>query len=703
LNTIRLTIDGQQIETTEGKSVLGAALDAGIYIPHLCHHGDLSPHGACRLCVVEIDGVDDILTSCTTLATSGMEVTTRSVKVDQIRRLAMELMMAAHPSDCTTCPKYLKCELQSLAQYLGITDSRLRRRPKEVAVNTGNPLILHDLTRCVLCGRCVRACHDLRGVEVLNYTKIDGETFIGTGADLLVDTGCRFCGACVEVCPTGALRDQEGIIDPGVPRKTALVPCKGTCPAGIDIPRYVRLIREKDYSAALAVIREKVPFPDVLGHICTQFCETACRRNELNESVAIRELKRFAAANGDQSWKKHVKQEQPTDKQVAVVGAGPAGLTAAYYLAKQGHGVTIFEALPFPGGMTRVGIPEYRLPRQVIANEIKEIENAGVDIKLNTRVNSLDELFAKGFHAVLISVGTHQGVKLPIPGGDLPGVLVNTSFLQDASLGKDMKLGKKVLILGGGNVAFDCARVACRLGADEVHLACLESRESMPASLEEVQQGEEEGIIVHPSHTFVRIVDEQGIVAGVECLDVESFGFDENKRPQIKVAEGSEHIIEADTVIFAVGQRPEIPESFGVDTGRGNTVQVDPETLATNREGVFAAGDAVSGTASVIAAIASGRKAAASMDQFLGGSGDIEEVLAPVIDPSAWLGRVENFATRKRCPVSVTPVDLRVDNFDEVDHCYSEDTAVKESDRCLQCDLRTQITVPRFWGDYSTR
>lgn len=704
--TIKLKIDGQEVESIKGKTVLAAALEAGIYIPHLCYHPDLSPLGACRVCVVEIAGMADMVTSCTTLAEEGMDVKTKTDGVAQVRRLAVELMMAAHPADCTTCPKYLKCELQSLAQYLGITDSRLRRRLRETPVNTMNPLFLHDLTRCVLCGRCVRACHELRGVKVLHYIKKDGETFIGIGYGdtLLADAGCRFCGACAEVCPTGALRDRDGLIEPEINRKAALVPCKGACPAGIDIPRYLHFIREKDYAQALAVIRERVPFPNVLGRICNHPCEVACRRRELNEAVAIRELKRFAAAHDDRNVRENAWQVPPTGKRIAVVGAGPSGLTAAYYLSRQGHSVTVFEALPFPGGMMRVGIPAYRLPREVVAAEVAAIERAGVEIMTNARVPSVDALLAQGFDACLVAVGAHQGMKLPIPGADREGVLVNTQFLRDVSLGKEVKPGDKVVVLGGGNVAFDCARIARRLGAAEVHLACLESRDKMPADLAEIEQGEEEGIVIHPSRTFVQITgDAQGRVAGVVCQEVRSFAVDETGRIQIEAVEGSEHILPAETVIFAVGQYPEIPEAFNLKTGRGNTVQVDAESLATGKEGVFAAGDAVTGTVSVIAAIAAGRKAAVAVDRYLGGDGAIDEVWAEAAVPVDWLGCKEKFAYLERRPLPVIPVQQRIDNFDEINQCYDEESALKEAERCLQCNLRTGITEPKFWGAYQLR
>jgi NADH dehydrogenase/NADH:ubiquinone oxidoreductase subunit G len=220
LETITLDIDGFEVQTKQGKSVLEAALDAGIYIPNLCYHPNLSPLGACRLCLVEIEGMRGLPTACTTLATDKMVVKTRTPQIELIRRVSMEMMLATHPADCLVCSQNLNCELQAMAQYLGITEQRLRCRTKEIPPNTSNPLFVLDLNKCILCGRCVRACHELRGVGVLSFIKRGKETFIGTAFDRsLADAGCSFCGFCVEVCPTGALRDKYGLLETGRDRE----------------------------------------------------------------------------------------------------------------------------------------------------------------------------------------------------------------------------------------------------------------------------------------------------------------------------------------------------------------------------------------------------------------------------------------------------------------------------------------------------
>jgi len=698
---IKLNIDGRDVETQKGKSVLDAALDAGIYIPHLCHHPDLPPIGACRLCIVEIEGMEGLIPSCVTPAVNDMIVRTKSETIDRMRRLALELTLAGHPADCGTCDKYLNCELQSLKQYFSCEDLRVRNRSKLLPINNTNPLFVHDPNKCVVCGRCVRACQELRGVGVLFYTKKEKETLTGTAADLpLADAGCRFCGACAEVCPTGAIQDKEELVR-DKKRKAALIPCRYTCPAEIDVPRYVRLISEKNYSAAAAVIREKVPFPEVLGYVCDRICEDVCRRGEVNEAVSIRELKRFAAEHDEQRvWEESLSKKDSTGKKVGVIGSGPSGLTAAYYLANQGHAVTVFEALPFAGGMMRCGIPEYRLPRNVLDNEIKDIVNRGVEIKTGIKIDSIDALFEEGFDAVIVAIGTHQGQKLSIPGVDGKRVLLGVDFLKDINLGNEVEIGDKIMVLGGGNVAFDCARAARRLGAGEVHLACPESREDMPATDDEISQGEEEGIIVHPARSFTRILGENGGITGVEFLNVASLSFDEDNSPCIEVVEDSAHILEADTVIFAIGQCPQIPQGFGLDTLPGNLIEIDSFSFSTSKEGVFAAGDAVIGTSSVIKAIASGRRAAIAADRYLEGNGIIDQTLVAAGEPEQCLGFEEGFAFLTRCKESRVPPEERVNSFCRVVRDMDEKTAAGESKRCLQCDLRLKITAVKFWGNY---
>jgi thioredoxin reductase len=407
LDKFTLNIDGKEITTTEGKSVLEASLEGGIYIPHMCFHEDLSPVGACRLCLVEIEGVEGVKASCSTKAEKGMVVKTKSEHLDKLRHLAMELIIARHPAECTGCPKYLNCELQSNKQFIGGSEEvRVRKRIKPIAPNSQNPLITHDFTRCILCGRCVRACHEMRGVGVVSLLQKGKDTYIGAAYDrLLIDADCRFCGACVAVCPTGSIRDDDKLME-GKNKRKALLPCKNYCPVNIDVPRYVRLISEGKYDESYAVVRESLPLPSICSYICLSFCENDCRRGQVNDPVGIRELKRFVSERHSDLWKKDLKKPEPTGKRVAILGSGPSGLTAAYYLARKGHGVTIFEQDAQVGGMLRHAISRKRLPKAAIEDDIKEIIDAGVEIKLNSGDKKIDQLFEEGFDAVLLAIGT---------------------------------------------------------------------------------------------------------------------------------------------------------------------------------------------------------------------------------------------------------------------------------------------------------
>lgn len=697
---ISVLIDGKKVQTEEGTSVLKAALDNDIYIPHICHHPDLSDISACKLCYVQVEGQEQPVTSCSLIAKDNMVLHTNNDEVKKLRNLAMELILAAHPEDCSTCPKYGNCELQNLIQYMGVSATRMRTRVKGFACETANPLYDHDMNRCILCGRCVRACNELRGVKVLQYQKKGLENYVGTlHAKLLKDSDCRFCGACAEVCPTGTIRDKLNYT--AVERQEKLVPCRNTCPANVDIPRYIRFVKEGKYDEAGAVVREKVPFPKALGHICSHVCETECRRCAVNEPISIRNIKRYASEHDTGIyWKGKGKQLSDTGKKVCIIGAGPAGLTAAYYLRKQGHDVTVKEALPKAGGMLQYGIPSYRMPREILDEEIGHMLECGIKLETNAKIDTIYDL-KEQYDAVLVAIGNHEGSLLPIEGNDATGVLLNIDFLRNVSLGNKVNMGKKVIVLGGGNVAFDCARTAKRLGAEEIHVACLEARDKMTADNEEITQAQEEGIFVHPAQTFERILKQaDGSVAAVAFSDIASFTFDENRKALIEKVENSYHEIKADSVIFAVGQTCGLSQDAGLARGRANSIMADSKTLATDEEGVFACGDVTYGTKSVILAIADGRKAAASIDRYLGGDGDISEVFAPVEERNPYIGDIPGFGYVKRKEPVILSVAERSNNFKAIDAGICDSEIGEEASRCLQCDLRMDITKSKIWSDY---
>jgi len=460
-------------------------------------------------------------------------------------------------------------------------------------------------------------------------------------------------------------------------------PCSHICPAGVDAPRYIRFIAEGKFAEAVAVVREKIPFPSVCGYVCVHPCEAKCRRGLLDDAIAIRVLKRFAAEHDTGLWKVNSTVAPATGKRVAIVGSGPAGLTAAYYLAKLGHSATVFEVLPEPGGMMRVGIPDYRLPKDILRAEIKEIEDIGVDIRTNTPVDSLDGLFEQGYNAVFLAIGAHQGIEIGVEGEDSPRVMECVSFLRDVSLGKEVKLGDRVAVIGGGNAAIDSARTALRLGAKEVTIVYRRTRSEMPASAEEIDGAIAEGVNIEFLAAPSRIISQDGRLE-LECLQMRLGEVDASGRPRPEPIEGSEFVLSFDTIIAAIGQRPEIPAPFNLTPGRGNTIQVAPDILATSREGVFAGGDAVTGPASVIEAIAHGRQAAISIDKYLGGKGEIDETLAP---PEEVLAPLEEPVEGRRIQVPALPVAKRLKGFSQVELGLSEEMAIKEAERCLRCDL----------------
>lgn len=700
-HTVHLTIDGHTVAAASGTTVLEAALAAGIYIPHLCSHEALHPYGACRLCVAKQQGVDHLITTCATLVEEGMVIDTHAEAAQAVRKLSCDFMFKTHPAECTGCPKYGKCQLQSISQYVGDTGRQLKARPIPVAADTANPMMLHEMYRCILCGRCVRACTELRGVGALKFATVNGRTQVVVDGNSLNDAGCRFCTACVEVCPTGAIREHEALAQKaeGKPRDEALVPCRAACPAHVDVPRYLRFAASGRLADAAAVVREKAPLPLSLGYICSHPCENACKRACLNTAVSIRNVKRAAAQSDDGAWKQNAVRKPTTGKRVAVIGAGPAGLTAAYYLAKLGHAVTVLEAQAKAGGMLRYGIPRHRLPHNVIDGEVQAILDEGIALQTGVRAESAPQLLTQGYDAVLVAVGAHEGVRLPLNGADLPQVYTNTEFLRAAAQGQPLAIGNRVAVLGGGNVAMDCAAVAKRLGAQEVHVACLERLECMPASEEERLWVQEEGVVLHPAKTFLAVEQQNGCVSGLRMAGVKQFSFDSDGKSVIEQEENSEEVLAVDTVIFAVGQRPDIAPTFGVPTGRGNRVTAD-DTGATQLPGIFAAGDAVTGTKSVIAAIAAARTAAQSIDCYLGGNGDIDEVLAPEQIVPASIGKEENFGELVRNAARVEQPQVRCQSFAPMDSGLDSDHAQCEAHRCLQCDLRLQLQPQKFWNDY---
>jgi heterodisulfide reductase subunit A-like polyferredoxin len=544
-------------------------------------------------------------------------------------------------------------------------------------------------------------------------------------------SACTGCGDCAAACPVhrsdafnGGLSERRAIYKPypqAIPNayaieKLGVAPCRDACPINQRAQGYVALVSEGRFADAYRTIKEDNPFPSVCGRVCNHRCEEACSRGQGDEPVNIMALKRFVTdwvldqrARGEYPGEVSgeavsTTRPEPSGKKIAIVGSGPAGMTCALDLVRNGHAVTVYEALPVPGGMMRVGVPEYRLPYDLVQQEIDDILAEGVDLRLNARVDDAPALLDQGYEAVFVAVGAHSGVKLPIPGADLPQVLMATDFLRSVSLhsrhtstsaaesagSSPGVAGKRVLVLGGGNVAIDAAMSAVRLGASWVGMSCLESRETMPSHDWEVRDAEQEGIQIYPSRTFKEITSQSGQVAGVRTVSVDFRGFIEG-RPDFDELEGTEQVIPADVVVFAIGQRPDIA-CLGdrLETVRGRFPSIDPDTLATSLPGVFAGGDVVTGTAFIVDAIAAGHKAARSIDRYLQGLVlSFEPARPPAlhIEDEEVNRRVVQSGGLPRAETKPRPAEERKHDFGEVYAGLSEAEARTEAARCLSCGV----------------
>ncbi len=478
-------------------------------------------------------------------------------------------------------------------------------------------------------------------------------------------------------------------------------PCQHTCPVGINVPKYVAQIAQGDYVGALATIRERNPFPSICGRICHHPCEARCRRGELDSPVAIRLLKRFAA---DWCYERGLGEPVPfprtKNQKVAVVGAGPTGLTCAYFLARMGYPVTCFEALPVAGGMLAVAVPEFRLPAAVIQREVDYIAGCGVDIQYSTPINvnrTVDDLLREGYAAVFIASGAQRSQRIGIPGEveDLQGLYYGLRFLRDVRLGRKVSVGRRTAVIGGGNVALDSARTALRLGSREVTVFYRRSRDEMPVSEVEYEEALAEGVRVEFLTSPTRILSEGWQVKGLECVRMTLGEVDSGGRRRAVPIPGSEFLVEVDTVIAAVGQAPDLtflPPDSALERTRWETLAVDGNTLATNVPGVFAGGDFVTGPGMVIDAIAAGRRAALAIDKYLRGDPSnvvlYESKKERRLEPGLTARPAEDtWELRPRYAVPTIPPAERAVCFAEIEMNYEADEARAEAGRCLRCDL----------------
>ncbi|MBI5579109.1 MAG: FAD-dependent oxidoreductase [Deltaproteobacteria bacterium] len=557
---------------------------------------------------------------------------------------------------------------------------------------------------CEQCGRCSSAC-PITGVNGFNIRRLVRHVEL----DLIDDIAssplpwfCAACGRCEDACPNGIkILDITRTLRAIGPedRFPKTPPCVQACPAGIDVPGYLRFIARGENDKAYQLIMERAPLPGVLGRVCTHPCETACKRGEVNAPIAICAAKRYAADRaGDLSaWISATAPE--TGRKVAVIGAGPAGLTAGFYLRKKGHQVTVFEARPRPGGMLRYGIPRYRLPEDVLEKEINQLLLAGIQLKTRHKLGvdfKIEQLRQDGFEAVFVGIGAQLSRKIELEGSDLNPVHWGVEFLTQVAEGRSIPMGEKVVVIGGGNVAVDAARTALRLGARQVSLACLETCAEMPADARETDQARKEGVELLYSWGPGRIIGSDGRVRGLELVRCSSV-FDAQGKfcPHF---DDTKQTIAADQVIMAIGQASET--AFCQDfcfrddqkdlPVQGGLIAIDAETQQTRARGVFAGGDAANGPATVIQAIAAGRRAAAAIDRYLGGDGVIECGIrkSEGANRQPYDGRRERgFAELERIAVPSLPVSERHAGFAEVELGCDLEQVTAEVRRCLQCDL----------------
>ena len=545
-------------------------------------------------------------------------------------------------------------------------------------------------------------------IQLMSYSEVeDVSGYVGSfkvnikrKARYVDEVKCTGCNECTNICPVELVSEfDEGLskrkaiyipFPQAVPNKSAIdkrgyPPCRVACPAGVNAQGYITLISQGKFKEALEVVRRTMLFAGVCGQVCNHPCEIDCERAKVDEPMSIRALKRFIA---DYELKigreKATPVERAKEDKLAIIGSGPAGLACAYDLVKKGYPVTMFEALPLAGGLLRYGIPEYRLPKKMLDNEIDYIRELGVEIKTSTPVRDLGQLFEQGYKAIFLGTGAGVSQKMGIPGEDTTGVIHALYFLKQVNSGAKVSLGDRVAVIGGGNAAIDSARVAIRLGAKEVAIVYRRSRAEMPAAAGEVDEAEREGIKLHILAAPARVLSQGNRLTGIECIRMELGEPDASGRRRPIPVKGSEFTMDVDSVIMAIGQAVDkagLPKELTY-TGWG-TLSVDSVTLETNISGVFAGGDVVAGPADVIGAIAAGKEAAESIDRYLSGI-DLRQGRPEQITRAKEVSK-EGIVKKARATMPMLELGKRDGSFTEVELGFDEKTAIEEAKRCLNC------------------
>ena len=571
----------------------------------------------------------------------------------------------------------------------------------------------NDCSMCIISPKLVEAGRHLN-IELLTQTEV--KEISGTAGNFQVTLSespryvdidkCTACGECQKVCPIEVSNDFDAglrkrkaaykLYPQAMPgayaiEKKGTAPCKATCPAHPSIQGYIALIREGKYKEAFELFRQEHPFPGICGRVCHQPCESVCTRTDADQPLAIRSLHRFLAdwaAENNVTFMPDKKAEKA--EKVAVIGAGPAGLACAYFLATEGYQVTVFEKLPVLGGMLTVGIPSYRLPRDIIESEIQIIRDLGVTFKTGVDIGkdiTIGQLRDEGYKAFFMAIGSHECKSLGIEGEGYEGVYPGVEFLREVNLGNRISLGDRVAVIGGGNVAMDSVRTALRTGSTKPFIIYRRSEAEMPANEEEIAECREEGIEIMTLTNPVRVIEEGGKIRAIECVRMELGEPDESGRRHPETVPGSEFTIEIDALIPAIGQESDwacLTDECTCTLSDWGTLNVDPQTLQSEDPDIFAGGDAVTGPKTVVEAIAAGKDAAISIDRFIRGADLREGRKKP--EPASDIS-FEDVPAVAREKMPCLPQDERTANFNEVQLGFGEDQAVKESERCLECAI----------------